>query len=72
MNSEDPYETACPGAPAGSETGCYSESLSAFDKLILVKVFRPEMIQQSCASYIIKEIGKYYAESPSVSMSVMY
>lgn len=37
-----------------------------------MKVFRPEMIAQSCSTYIIKEIGKYYAESPSVSMSTIY
>jgi dynein heavy chain len=72
MEKEDPYSAPCPGAPAGSETGCYEESLSAFDKLILVKAFRPEMIQQSCASYIIKEIGKFFAESPSVSMNVIF
>jgi dynein heavy chain, axonemal len=37
-----------------------------------MKVFRPEMIAQSCTTYIINEIGQYYAESPSVSMNVIY
>jgi dynein heavy chain len=64
IHIEQPYEVKCP-AP-------YDEQLSGFDKLILMKVFRPEMIAQSCVVYIINEIGQYYAESPSVSMNVIY
>jgi dynein heavy chain len=64
LKIEQPYDAPCP-AP-------YDEKLTGFDKLILMKVFRPEMIAQSCTRYIIKEIGQYYAESPSVSMSTIY
>jgi len=64
MQQEQPYEADLP-AP-------FNEQISLFDKLILIKVFRPEMIAQSCTQYIINEIGKYYAESPSVSMNVIY
>lgn len=64
MKSEHPYETPLP-AP-------YEEQLSGFDRLILIKVFRSEMIAQSSTGYIIKEIGQYYAESPSVSMGTIF
>lgn len=43
-----------------------------FDKLLLIKAFRNELIQQSMAEFIIKEMGKFYVESPSVSMDVIY
>lgn len=72
MNSEDPYKLPIPGAPAGSEVGCYQEQLSMFDRLILMKTFRPELIQQSISTYIINEIGNFYAESPSVSMKLIF
>lgn len=62
--AENPYDTPCPGI--------YDEQLTTFDKLILIKVFRPELMQESCASYVIKEIGKFYAESPDASMGVLY
>jgi dynein heavy chain len=64
MKIEQPYESPMP-AP-------YEKQLSGFDKLIIMKVFRPEMIAQSCTRYIISEIGQYYAESPSVSMGTIF
>lgn len=62
--NENPYDTPCPGI--------YNEQLNEFDKLILIKVFRPEMVQQSVGSYVIKEIGKFYAESPDTSMGIVF
>lgn len=64
MQNEQPYDHPLPGE--------YEEKLSGFDKLVVMKVFRPEMIAQSCSTYIIKEIGQFYAESPSVSMATIY
>mmetsp|Transcript_20674 Transcript_20674/g.31587 ORF Transcript_20674/g.31587 Transcript_20674/m.31587 type:complete len:450 (-) Transcript_20674:88-1437(-) len=52
--------------------GEYAEKLTTFDKLILIKVFRPELIQYSFSDYIIDQMGKFYVESPSVSMATIY
>ena len=62
--TENPYDTPCPGI--------YNEQLSSFDKLMLMKTFRSELIQQSFSSYVISEIGQFYAESPDGSMNVIY
>jgi dynein heavy chain len=45
LRNEQPYDCPLPGP--------YQEQLTDFDKLILMKVFRPEMIAQSSTSYII-------------------
>jgi dynein heavy chain len=63
-DTENPYTTPIPGE--------YNEKLASFDKLVLIKVFRPELVQESAASYVINELGKFYAEAPSTSMNVMY
>jgi dynein heavy chain len=63
-DSEGPFEAALPGR--------YAETLSGFDRLVLVKVFRPELVQMSCADYIISDMGKFYAESPPASMEVIF
>lgn len=62
--TEMPYEVPCPGE--------YANTLSAFDKLILMKGFRNELVQQSIAEFIIRDMGKFYVESPSTAMSVIY
>jgi len=59
-----PYEVPCPGD--------YANTLSAFDKLILMKGFRSELLQQSISEFIIQEMGKFYVESPSTAMAVIY
>lgn len=62
--TEMPYEVPCPGE--------YANTLSAFDKLILMKGFRNELVQRSIAEFIIREMGKFYVESPSTAMAVIY
>jgi len=62
--TEMPYEVPCPGE--------YANTLSAFDKLVLMKGFRNELVQQSIAEFIIREMGKFYVESPSTAMAVVY
>lgn len=64
MEQDFPYTAQLPGV--------YHESLSPFDKLILVKCLRPELVQQSMAKYIIQEIGQYYVEPPATNMEIMY
>jgi len=46
--------------------------MTTFDKLLLIKVFRNELIQQSMAVYIIQEMEKFYVEPPSVQMETIY
>lgn len=62
--AEIPYEAKLPGD--------WEEKLNNFDKLILIKGFRPEKLQYSMVEYIMKEMGKFYVESPSVSMDAIY
>jgi len=46
--------------------------MNKFDKLLLIKSFRNELIQVSIAEYIIGEMGKFFVEPPSTSMDVIY
>jgi len=52
--------------------GDWNEKLSSFDKLILIKGFRPEKLQYSMVEYIVLEMTSFYVESPSASMDVVY
>lgn len=61
---EQPYTSPCPGE--------FEEKLTKFDKLLLIKSFRNELIQISIAEYIIGEIGKFFVLAPSTSMDVIY
>jgi dynein heavy chain len=63
-NSEDPYAAKMPGD--------YSKKLTDFDKLIMIKCLRYELLQQAMAEYVIRDMGQFYVESPSVSMDIIY
>jgi hypothetical protein len=52
--------------------GEFPEKISYFDKLILLKCFRPELVMQSMGSFIIKEIGQFFIEPPLSSMEILY
>jgi len=52
--------------------GEWSEKLSNFDKLLMVKVLRLELVQMSVTEYIIQAIGQFYVESVSSAMDVVY
>lgn len=39
---------------------------------MLIKVFRPELVQQSMGSYIIKELGQFFIEPPVSTMDILY
>lgn len=52
--------------------GDWGEKLSNFDQLLLVKCFRNEMIQISMTEFIIRETDKFYVESPSGAMDILY
>jgi dynein heavy chain len=63
--TDNPYAEPCPGGP-------YQEALSSFDRLVLVRSWRPDMVQYAMSQYIIAEMGKFYVESPSVSMDILF
>lgn len=52
--------------------GDWNEKLSNFDKMILVKVLRLELVQMSMITFIIKELGQFYVESVSSAMEIVY
>jgi len=61
---ENPYESNCPGD--------YEQKLSSFDKLILIKTLRPELVQVCMTSYIITEMDKFFVEPPPTGMNILY
>jgi dynein heavy chain, axonemal len=40
--------------------------------LIVLKAFRPEKLLFAFQNYVIDEIGKFYVESPTATMEVIY
>ena len=39
---------------------------------MLLKAFRPELVQQSMGTYIIKELGQFFIEPPVSTMDILY
>jgi len=64
QQEEDPYVSRCPGD--------FEDKITIFDKLVLIKCFRNELIQRSMSVYIISEMGKFYVEPPSVKMEILF
>lgn len=50
----------------------WKEKLSDFQKLILLKAFRPEKIAFAFQIYVLDNMGKFYIESQSATMEVIY
>lgn len=61
---ENPFSVPVPGE--------FPEKISYFDKLILIKAFRPELVMQSMGEFIIKEIGQFFIEPPVSTMDILY
>lgn len=62
--SNDPHEEKL---PLDWET-----KLTDFQKMIVVKAFRSEKMMFAFQNYIIQHLGKFFVESPSVSMKQIY
>lgn len=62
--SEDPIENR---VPCG-----FHEKLDSFEKLIILKIFRPEMLMYAFSKYVGEKLGHYYSESPPSSMEGLY
>ena len=52
--------------------GKWDDKLSAFEKLLLIKVFRPEVLLLGCIDYVKKEIGQYYIEGSAGTIENVY
>ena len=50
----------------------WNDKLNNFEKLIILKAFRPEKLLFAFQNYVIDEIGKFFVESPSATMDVIY
>ena len=48
------------------------EKLKLFDKLLLLKIFKPEKLMFACQKYVEIELGKLYAESPVATMDGLF
>lgn len=50
----------------------FAEKLDNFERLILLKAYRPEKMLFAFQNYVIAELGQFFVESPSVTMEVVY
>jgi dynein heavy chain len=66
MNNERDYFTAMPCGYA------HRVEVSMFDKLLLLKIFKPEKLMFAFQRYVGKALGKEYAESPVATMDALF
>lgn len=50
----------------------WEEKLGRFERLNVLKAFRPEKILSAFQNYVMDIMGKFYVESPTASMDVVY
>lgn len=50
----------------------YQQKLDVFEKLLIVKIFRPEKVMLGVVNYVQHYLGKFYLEPPQVSMDKLY
>lgn len=56
-----------------SEIPCdFEQRLTPFQKLIVLKVFRPEKLLFAFSKYVSEQLGPKYAESPPASVEAVY
>jgi len=64
IGSSNPMKAKLPGA--------YKHSINLFHRLILIKVFREELLLHSITYYVGEKSGPAFAESPAASMEEIY
>lgn len=62
--TEEPIETRIPCG--------FHEQFDEFQRLIMLKIFRPETLMHAFSKYVGKKLGSYYSESPPTSMEGLY
>lgn len=60
----EPLEEKLPGE--------WEEHLDHFEKLIILKIFRPEKLMFGIANFVQYNLGKFYLESPEVGMTSIH
>lgn len=63
----EPYDEPIP-----DKTRLGAASISGFEKLLLIKILRPEKLRFSLARYVEENMGEYYVESLEVKMVDVY
>jgi dynein heavy chain len=48
------------------------EALDSFEKLLVLKIFRPEKLAFAFTDYVHSELGKMYIENQAVTMDTIY
>jgi len=62
--SENPHLTRMPGD--------WSDKLSLFSQLIVIKIWRPEKIMIAFTNYVKDQMGQFYIEPPPATMEVIF
>jgi dynein heavy chain len=50
----------------------FSSSMSAFEKLLILKIFKPEKLMFAFSKYVEVELGRMYSESPIATMDALF
>merc|ERR1719502_268208 len=66
MDAEEPWATTADlPAPLG-------DSASPFQRLLVIKVFRPEKVIECCSEYIAHMMGREYIEQPPLDLHKVF
>lgn len=49
----------------------YSD-LNNFERMLLIKIFKPEKLYQSSGDYVLKKIGKFFLEPPETKIESIF
>lgn len=49
----------------------YSD-LDNFERMLLIKIFKPEKLYQSSGDYVLKKIGKFFLEPPETKIESIF
>lgn len=72
-NKWNNYEKNCEIKDMFDKMPCgYSEQLTRFEKLLILKIVRPEKLNQAFNLYVKYEMGEWYATSPLSSMEYLF
>jgi dynein heavy chain len=52
--------------------GGWDEKLPVFEKLIILKAFRPEKLSFAFQNLVLNRMGKFYVEGQTVTMEAVY
>jgi dynein heavy chain len=51
---------------------CGYSSMKLFDKLLILKIFKPEKLMFAFQKYVHEQLGQLYAESPVATMDALF